>query len=76
MLSYLNFSAVDIENVGSNDDATEKEEKKVEAEYFATDFLISQDTFIPSNTSKKVIIPTCLEHLAYFPDVLTPPPSV
>ena len=76
VLSYLSYASVDIENVSSNDDATEKEEKKVEPEYFVQDFLIIDDSVWVSEMPAKVVIPNHFSKLSYFPEVLTPPPSV
>ena len=76
VLSYLSYASVDVENVSSNDDATEKEEKKVETEYFVQDFQIFDDSVWASEMPAKVIIPNHFGKLSYFPEVLTPPPSV
>ncbi|WP_316805940.1 hypothetical protein [Pedobacter agri] len=75
VLSYLSYAAVDIENVSSND-ATEKEDKKVETEYFAQDFLMINDAVWAFEMPAKVIIPNHFDKLSYFPEVLTPPPAV
>lgn len=75
-LSYLSYASVDIENVSLSDDATEKEEKKVETEYFSQDFLIIDDSVWVSEMPAKVIIPNHFNKLSYFPEVLTPPPSI
>ncbi|MCX3265749.1 hypothetical protein [Pedobacter agri] len=76
VLSYLSYASVDIENVSSNDDATEKEEKKVETEYFAQDFLMIDNAVSVFEMPAKVVIPNHFNKLSYFPEVLTPPPSV
>ncbi|AZI24468.1 hypothetical protein EA772_03550 [Pedobacter sp. G11] len=76
VLSYLSYASVDIENVSSNDDATEKEEKKVETEYFAQDFLMIDNAVSVFEMPAKVIIPNHFNKLSYFPEVLTPPPSI
>jgi hypothetical protein len=76
VLSYLSYSSTDIENVVSNDDATEKEEKKVETEYFMQDFMAEELGSLPLAMKQKIAIPACLDHFPYFADVLTPPPSV
>ncbi|QPH41639.1 hypothetical protein [Pedobacter endophyticus] len=75
-LSYLAFSKADVEHSLLNDDATEKEERKVETEYFAHSFLTFESAFYSPETSKKVVVPSHLSQLNYFPEVLTPPPSV
>lgn len=76
MISYLSYSANNVELLSVNDDATEKEEKKVEAEYAVYQSLSHATVYFPLQTSKKVIIPNHSFQLAYFPEVLTPPPSV
>lgn len=76
VLSHLSYSAVDIENVSSNDDAPEKEEKKVETEYFSEDFLTVTNAVWVFTSPKKVVFPNHFNKLSYFPEVLTPPPSV
>jgi len=74
-LSYIKYSPSELEYASNNDDATEKEEKKVETEYFTNHFFNVtnlSDSFI---IEKKVIIPDHFFYPAYFPEVLTPPPS-
>lgn len=75
-LSYLSFSKANIEHSLLNDDATEKEERKVETEYFAHSFLTFESASYFPEASKKVMVPSHLSQLNYFPEVLTPPPSV
>ncbi|WP_025146301.1 hypothetical protein [Pedobacter jeongneungensis] len=76
VISYLSYSADCIEVLSTNDDATEKEEKKVETEYAINQILLHTDIYFPLQTVKKVIIPGHAFKLAYFPEVLTPPPSI
>ncbi|QNN42208.1 hypothetical protein [Pedobacter roseus] len=76
VISYLSYSADRIEVLSTNDDATEKEEKKVETEYAINQILLHTDIYFPLQTAKKVIIPDHSFKLAYFPEVLTPPPSI
>lgn len=76
VVSYLSYSADNIEALSTHDDATEKEEKKVETEYAIPQITLNSQTCFPVLTAKKLII---LDHsfkLAYFPEVLTPPPSI
>lgn len=75
-MSYLKYTEVAVEYVAANDDATEKEEKKVETEYFIDQLFYGSeiDLFFP--VQKKVIIPANTFKLAYFPEVLTPPPAI
>ncbi|TCD19782.1 hypothetical protein EZ456_19940 [Pedobacter psychrodurus] len=76
VVSYLSYSANNVELLSTNDDATEKEEKKVEPEYAIQQTMFHGDINFTFQTSKKVIIPDHSFQLAYFPEVLTPPPSV
>ena len=75
-VSYLSYSTNNIEVLSTNDDATEKEEKKVETEYAVQQIAFHGALYFPLQTSKKVLIPDHSFQLAYFPEVLTPPPSV
>jgi hypothetical protein len=76
MISYLSYPTNPIASLSTNDDATEKEEKKVEAEYAVYHFVSQGEMGFSPQTSKKIIIPDHFFQLAYFPEVLTPPPSV
>lgn len=76
VVSYLSYSVDHVEVLSTNDDATEKEEKKVETEYTIEETPFHGEMHFPLKTSKKVIIPDYSLQLAYFPEVLTPPPSV
>ncbi|WP_293304832.1 hypothetical protein [Pedobacter sp. UBA5917] len=76
VLSYLSYSADNVELLSVNDDATEKEEKKVETEYAVYQVVFHDAVYFPLQTSKKIIIPDHSFQSAYFPEVLTPPPSV
>ncbi|WP_426327261.1 hypothetical protein [Pedobacter sp. R-06] len=75
-VSYLSYSTNNVEVLSTNDDATEKEEKKVETEYTVQQIVFHGALYFPLQTSKKVLIPDHSFQLAYFPEVLTPPPSV
>jgi len=75
LVSYLSYSA-DIEVLSTNDDATEKEEKKIETEYAVQQMMFQYEINFPFQSSKKVVIHDHSFKLAYFPEVLTPPPSV
>ena len=74
-LSYIKYSPTEIEYASTNDDATEKEEKKVETEYFTNQFSSVINVSTSFITEKKVVIPDHFFYPAYFPEVLTPPPS-
>lgn len=75
-MAYLKSTEVVAEYVAANDDAAEKEEKKVESEYFIDQLFygVGMDLFFP--VQKKVVIPANNFKLAYFPEVLTPPPAI
>jgi len=73
--SCLKFSAAPIENTSSTDDATEKEEKKVELECVNHDFFTVENIAAVAANTKRINIPQYFNKLAYFPEVLTPPPS-
>jgi len=74
-VSYLKYSPTELEYTSVNDDATEKEEKKVETEYYTDHFFIITNLRTSFITEKKVIIQPHFFYPAYFPEVLTPPPS-
>ena len=74
-MSYLKYSPTELEYTSVNDDATEKEEKKVETEYYTDHFFIITNLRTSFITEKKVIIQPHFFYPAYFPEVLTPPPS-
>lgn len=76
VLSYLSYSADNVELLSANDDATEKEEKKAETEYAVYQNIFHSIVYCPVQTSKKIIVPDHSFQEAYFPEVLTPPPSV
>ncbi|SDH57002.1 hypothetical protein SAMN05421827_12940 [Pedobacter terrae] len=76
VVSYLSYSVQNVEFSSTNDDATEKEEKKTESEFVVHEVLFNSTLYFPFQTTKKVIIPDHAFQLAYFPEVLTPPPSV
>jgi len=60
----------------SNQDSTEKEEKKIETEYFESYFSVFPDLRVPVQLKAKVLLPHNIFFSAYFPEVLTPPPSL
>ncbi|WP_443945798.1 hypothetical protein ACJVDH_01455 [Pedobacter sp. AW1-32] len=75
VLSYLKSSITNTELSSVNSDAAEKEEKKVENEFF-TDHSFFQLQNVVFNVAEKKIIPLGRSfRLNYFPEVLTPPPS-
>ncbi|MFD2582930.1 hypothetical protein ACFSR6_10560 [Pedobacter vanadiisoli] len=76
VVSYLSHVINNIELLSTNDDAAEKEEKKVESEYTVQQVVFQGALYFPLQISKKVIIPGHSFQLAYFPEVLTPPPSI
>jgi hypothetical protein len=76
IISYLSCPTNHIALLSTNDDATEKEEKKVETEYAVYHFVYQGEMDFSPQTSKKIIIPDLFFQLAYFPEVLTPPPSI
>lgn len=76
VVSYLSYSADNIEVLSTHDDATEKEDKKLETEYAIEQVIFQSQTYFPVLMVKKLIIPDHSFKLAYFPEVLTPPPSV
>ncbi|MFC4213237.1 hypothetical protein ACFOWA_18735 [Pedobacter lithocola] len=59
----------------ANQDGTEKEEKKIESEYFDNNLFLVQHVKIPVLVKVKESYPTNNALLSYFPEVLTPPPS-
>ena len=74
-LSLIQFSAFESTYTSASDDTAEKEEKKVETEYFTDQLpegLRLEASFI---IGKKVVVPEHSFKLNYFPEVLTPPPS-
>lgn len=76
VVSYLSYTDNNVELLSTNDDATEKEEKKTESELAVQEISFNATLYFPFQTSKKVIIPDHTFQLAYFPEVLTPPPSI
>jgi hypothetical protein len=74
--SYLSHSVNNVELLSTNDDATEKEEKKTESEFAVQEISFNATLYFPFQISKKVIIPDRTFQWAYFPEVLTPPPSI
>jgi len=76
MVSYFSYSSTDTVCQLSNDDDSEKEEKKIESEYFIDLFFAKVHLNLFSLTEKKIIIPDHAFKLTYIPEVLTPPPLV
>jgi len=76
VVSYLSYSTDNIEALSIHDEATGKEEKKVETEYAMEQIVFHSQIYFPLLTAKKLIIPDHSFKLAYFPEVLTPPPSI
>ncbi|WP_293787485.1 hypothetical protein [uncultured Pedobacter sp.] len=76
VVSYLSYYVQNVELSSTNDDAAEKEEKKTESEFVVHGVLFNASLYFPFQPTKKVIIPDRTFQLAYFPEVLTPPPSV
>ncbi len=60
--------------VMAHDDATEKEEKKVETEYFDHQFMAYEGLNQEIVPQTKPALPEHFFILSYFPEVLTPPP--
>ncbi|WP_029287470.1 hypothetical protein [Pedobacter sp. R20-19] len=75
-VSYLRYSNAETAYSSVNDDATEKEEKKIESEYLIHHFYSNPHAGLFFKTDKKVIIPDHSFKMTYFPKVLTPPPLV
>jgi len=75
-MSYLKFSSTNIEYTSLNDDAAEKEDKKIESEYLDQQIVYNPFMHHFSTGDRKLLIPHNFFVLAYFPEVLTPPPSV
>ncbi|RNL50264.1 hypothetical protein [Pedobacter jejuensis] len=59
----------------ANQDSAEKEEKKIESEYFDNQLFSVQHIKIPVILKVKKDYQTNNTLLSYFPEVLTPPPS-
>ncbi|GGI27731.1 hypothetical protein [Pedobacter mendelii] len=59
----------------ANQDSGEKEEKKIEPEYFDNQSFSVQHIKIPVVLKDKEAFQTNNDLLSYFPEVLTPPPS-
>ena len=76
VLVVLNPSAAKIDYISSNDESNEKEEKKVEIEYFDHYFLVHPGMEFPILHSPKAVIPQNFITLSYYPEVLTPPPAL
>lgn len=76
VVSYLSAPSAEMAYTSSNDDATEKEEKKIESEYAWQQFDFNNEVKLFVQPSRKIIIPYHFPQLAYFSEVLTPPPSV
>jgi len=76
VVTYLCYSTNHVELLSTSDDAAEKEEKKVESEFALNEILFNATLYFPFQTTKKVSIPNHSFKLAYFPEVLTPPPSL
>jgi len=72
-ISYIKFTA-ELEYASVDDDATEKEEKKIETEYFTDQFSFQPLLSLYFIIGKKVIIPDHNFQPTYFPEILTPPP--
>ncbi|WP_316735101.1 hypothetical protein [Pedobacter aquatilis] len=75
VLSYLKSSISNIEYIALGDDA-EKEEKKIEHEYFDNQVFFDSSLHLFPVLEQKLIIPDNFSIAAYFPEVLTPPPSI
>lgn len=75
VLSVFKNSISQIEYSDSTKDSTEKEEKKVEAEYLDDHLAFYQGMKVPVLLPAKVLLPLNFFIPAYFPEVLTPPPT-
>jgi len=60
----------------ANQDSTEKEEKKIESEYFEEGIFSFLDLKIPVPLKEKILLLPNSFFPTYFPEVLTPPPSL
>ncbi len=74
-LSVFKKSVSQIEYSESSKESTEKEEKQVEAEYLYDHLVSYHDLKSPVLIPTKVLLPLNFFIPAYFPEVLTPPPS-
>ncbi|MFC3560884.1 hypothetical protein [Pedobacter jamesrossensis] len=73
--SVLSVFKNSISEIEYSKDSSEKEEKKIEAEYFDNHQFSYQDLKAPILVPVKVLLPLNFFVPAYFPEVLTPPPS-
>ncbi|SER10460.1 hypothetical protein SAMN04488023_104135 [Pedobacter rhizosphaerae] len=71
---YLNHFNPESTYLSVQEDATEKEEKKVETEYFDHQFMAFESLNTEVVSLNKPALPTHFFILSYFPEVLTPPP--
>ena len=60
----------------ADQDSTEKEDKKIESEYFEEGIFTFLDLKIPVPLKEKILLPQNSFYPTYFPEVLTPPPSL
>lgn len=72
---FINSSKVSEYN-STNQDSTEKEEKKIETEYFEACVLNLPDLKVTVPLKEKILLPQNSFFPTYFPEVLTPPPSL
>lgn len=75
VLSVFKKSISQVEYSDSDKESTEKEEKQAEAEYLDDHFISYNDIKSPVLIPTKVLLPLNFFTPAYFPEVLTPPPS-
>lgn len=73
---YINHFHPDSTYLSVQEDAAEKEEKKVETEYFDHHFMAFESFNTEVLPLSKPALPERFFILSYFPEVLTPPPLV
>jgi len=70
------INSVKIAEYNSANQDTEKEEKKIETEYFEARMLNFPDLNLPVTLKEKILLRPNSFFPTYFPEVLTPPPSL
>lgn len=75
ILSVYKNSLTEVEYSDSNKESTEKEEKRVEAEFFDKHHIVYNNFITAGLSNEKILLPFNFFTITYFPEVLTPPPS-